>query len=683
MKTCGVTVLHECVRAFAEGEFVMNNTRNSVQAESIRELYSFDVFDTLIARQIANPQAAWNLLEDYINEDENDLKLSKYVRENFRFLRRQSEILTKFRAGRLEKREDVSLSEIYATFGLNSGFDARTQYCLCALERKLEASLLCPIMHNIKRVKSLVNEGKRVVLISGMYLEEETIRMFLKKIDLVFEEIPIYVSSAYSATKESGKLYQIVWEKEGKPGKWFHFGDNVIADVSVPRKFGIQCELYTGGRLLPFEIDVNSYFKDNYLHQLSVGTARLLRSKEKRSIAYEVGCSLGGVILYSYVNWILQECQRKDIRRLYFIARDGYLPKKIADAIIEQDWLPIKTKYLYGSHKTWNLASLSEKKGDFSRLVYSMNPQNITSVSDFAIFLDIPLDELKVFFPKEYDGTLSMMKLANLIDFLDDNQSFRSWILKKYELRRKYAINYLLQEIDTCDEHFAFVEINGTGHTQERMAALLQSFYPHRIVHFYCTMFLGVGELCKFFIFLPGWFTHVPVLEGLSRACHECTTAIREENGHFFPVLDGTDGAALKEYGYDDYIKGVTDFCRAFHPLVKKYNAKIDMDYIISIFHSFLAHVESPHTQWIMDLPVDVWKINGSIVRIAPKLTKKEIRELFLIHPDEALSRYQGGDFNLSISRCSATERKKIQKYKKNREKILARYYALYEINHK
>lgn len=96
-------------------------------------------------------------------------------------------------------------------------------------------------------MKSLVQAGKRVVIISDMYLEEGTIRRILTKIDPVFETLLMYISSKYGAAKYTGKIYQIAWEKEGKPRRWFHCGDDPLRDNAVPAKFGIQCDLYRGG----------------------------------------------------------------------------------------------------------------------------------------------------------------------------------------------------------------------------------------------------------------------------------------------------------------------------------------------------------------------------------------------------------------------------------------------------
>ena len=61
------------------------------------------------------------------------------------------------------------------------------------------------------------------------------------------------------------------------------------------------------------------------------------REKEKDSnAAYHIGCRYAGPVLYSYAAWIVDQAVKNDIKRLYFIARDGYLIKKIVDIILKQ-----------------------------------------------------------------------------------------------------------------------------------------------------------------------------------------------------------------------------------------------------------------------------------------------------------------------------------------------------------
>lgn len=53
--------------------------------------------------------------------------------------------------------------------------------------------------------------------------------------------------------------------------------------------------------------------------------------------------------LHSFVIWTLQQATKDGVKRLYFLARDGYLMHKIALEITEQLNLPIECRYLYCS----------------------------------------------------------------------------------------------------------------------------------------------------------------------------------------------------------------------------------------------------------------------------------------------------------------------------------------------
>lgn len=58
-----------------------------------------------------------------------------------------------------------------------------------------------------------------------------------------------------------------------------------------------------------------------------------------------------------YVNWAVKHALKHGIECLYFISRDGYHLKRIADVIIKEKHYPIRTKYIYGSRKAWRIPS--------------------------------------------------------------------------------------------------------------------------------------------------------------------------------------------------------------------------------------------------------------------------------------------------------------------------------------
>ena len=64
-----------------------------------------------------------------------------------------------------------------------------------------------------------------------------------------------------------------------------------------------------------------------------------------------------GPVMYSYVEWVLDEALRRGLSRLYFLARDGYLLKEIAKRIIEKRSLPIDARYFYCSRQSLRMPS--------------------------------------------------------------------------------------------------------------------------------------------------------------------------------------------------------------------------------------------------------------------------------------------------------------------------------------
>jgi len=80
------------------------------------------------------------------------------------------------------------------------------------------------------------------------------------------------------------------------------------------------------------------------------------------SYGYRIGHGFSGIALYTYVDWILKQASGRNIKRLYFIARDGFVLKRIADVIIKEYKLDIKTFYLYGSRNVWRTENEEQQK---------------------------------------------------------------------------------------------------------------------------------------------------------------------------------------------------------------------------------------------------------------------------------------------------------------------------------
>ena len=60
-------------------------------------------------------------------------------------------------------------------------------------------------------------------------------------------------------------------------------------------------------------------------------------------------------VLICFVEWVLQEAKKKGIKRLYFLARDGYQMYLAAEQLCKSREYDIECRYLYGSRYAWRM----------------------------------------------------------------------------------------------------------------------------------------------------------------------------------------------------------------------------------------------------------------------------------------------------------------------------------------
>ena len=318
-------------------------------------LYSFDIFDTLIIRKVYNPAGIFEVMREIMGSRKKEYGLTNENIRKFPAIRKMAEE----NARRYKGKKEITLDDIYAVVQMMTAIPEYYLIKIKELEIDIEIKSCDGIEENIKFIEELVSKRERVVLISDMYLPEEIIRKMLVRIALVFQNIMIYVSSEYGYTKSSGLLYKIVKEKEqAEYNQWVHYGDNVYSDQNIPNVLGIttkavkMCVLPDWNKKIAYAM--RRYWDVNLEILLGLSKKEDL-SREKHTSAHIIGAQLSGPIFYGYIEWIISISKKKNIKNLYFLARDGYLLKKMADIIIEEEGLYIRTKYVYSSRKAWKV----------------------------------------------------------------------------------------------------------------------------------------------------------------------------------------------------------------------------------------------------------------------------------------------------------------------------------------
>lgn len=638
-------------------------------------MHSFDIFDTLITRTTATPQGIFALMQDELLNNERYKSISEYIRNNFFCLRVNAEEFAN--ANYCEEGvESVTLKDIYDSLASIGSLNKNEIDDLINLEMLLEYKNTIGISQNIQLLKDKVAIGERVVLISDMYLSGQFIRKLLLKSDSIFEDIPIYISSEYGRTKYTGNLYTIVREKEkiSINEQWIHYGDNITGDIQSAKCHNINAIHYPFEPLMSYERKVLGVKREDVFCQLSIGAARNTRLLNKYTGSSAIGGSLGGVILYPYVSWLLKESVEKGIHRLYFVARDGWILKRIADIIIKELDYNIKTYYIYGSRKAWRMASICKKNCDIKKIVQWSNPETIKSIMDLSELFQIKSDELLRFLPEDLqkcflsDTHIHLGVVEYTAEVLNNSNEFKMHLCKLHRQKREMVIDYLKQEVDFKDDSFAFVELAGSGLTMGCMADIVGDFYTSPVKVFYYKMDkLNLMNNYIAYNFLPSNLYLSYILEVFCRAPHGMTNGYYKLNKTVYPEISEGEGKALQEYGYEEYIKGVESYVqilvRSIHNTTHCKAEHIHL--ILTYLNEITRTPDSEVLQFIGDMPFSVSERDRDIVKFAPALTEEQIEHFF--STGFAQKYYNGAALEYSILRCSNSEKRKIEEYQNSR----------------
>lgn len=646
-------------------------------------MYSFDVFDTLITRTTATPRGIFALIKDRLEREREENGLPEYIIDNFYELRVHSEELAR-KSGLCQQKEEVTLPDIYEAMAVCGCLDGGQQEYLRRLEESVEIANVIGICPNIQRVKKLLEQGEKVVLVSDMYLSKEAIRKMLLRADDIFRDIPLYVSSEYGVRKTTGRLYQAVRDIENvRYEEWTHIGDNMYQDIDMPCRLGIRAELVKHKEISEFEKNMIKNHEQDGRMELMVGTAVRAEGQKDTSDAYHIGCRYAGPILYGYADWIVTQAVKKKIKRLYFIARDGYLVKKAVDVILEKKKLEMETGYIYGSRKAWRMPSLSAEHYNLYQLIVWSHAYKITTLGNLAEVLHVSLDELYGYLPGTFaknrngeEESISNQELEYIIAFLSVKEDFKGFHLKSLEQERKLVKSYLFQEIDTSDDDFAFVDVAGGGLTQGCLYELMKEDYGKPIHTFFFKIDrVNLVKNSRTYTFMPCYLENNLVIEMICRAPHGQTLGYAMEGKKVVPVLEERERASIIKHDFDGYERGILNFTELMCDI--SWDRRMEMIPMKNIL-PYMKHIAEEPSKKVLEyfasMPNGETGREKEVTEYAPRLTQKEMEEIFLFCTYEPMGRfYKGCNIKYSIMRATQEERDLIEKYKKEHDAALGR----------
>ncbi|MBQ7496295.1 MAG: hypothetical protein IJU00_00405 [Selenomonas sp.] len=418
--------------------------------------------------------------------------------------------------------------------------------------------------------------------------------------------------------------------------------------------------------------------------QLLAGASRRAVAENDLAGAASFGALFGGPILMPYVQWLLNRSEAMGFKRLYFIARDGYILKGMADALIERLGLKIETHYIHGSRRAWRMPSYRGIEGELRGLVGWSHTQHIRNAEELAEVLDMPADKLRPYLVPEYfdEGHwLSYEGLNACVAALDRSKEFRQLLQRILTEKRKLVVDYLRQEIDTSDDDFAFVELGGGGFTQICLSRLIQDFYQGGVRTFFYKMdrVRRPSPECTFYNFFPSKLKNDLVVEMVCRAPEGQTEGYVREGERVVPVKKQGEREAYLAHGYGEYVQGVKAFTEAYVEAYAKLRGEPSLRASLACMNALAEQENNEVMEFFGGMPNRVTGREEGAPDFAPSLTKRQVQDMFVRYADGVTgAHYQGTDFEMSLKRSMPKVRAIAEKYMQRGGEIRNRWLKMF-----
>lgn len=418
------------------------------------DLISFDIFDTLLLRPFKTPQDLFYIVGHKLN-------FSGYHMD-FTTLRASCE--KNARVHNLEKYgyREITISDIYNELATVTNIDPEVG---TKVEFETELEYCMPNPYMLEVFKILKSFKKKIVITSDMYYSSEQLSKMLKKIGIEGYE-KLYVSCEHKINKYAGLFDVVLNDYSDIPvSKIAHVGDNIEADIKPAQKRGISTKHYLGVNVAGAKHRPKTM--SNVIGSFYGGlvNAHIHAGKNKYSVAYEYGYIYAGLYIMGMVNWINKKVLTDKYDQIIFLARDGYIYKKVFDMFYGN----VDTEYcLWSRHSAMHCDVAEHNYEEFLRryLVHRIDliERNLCEQISVGVVLDgIGIksrvrEKLTEYGLHEYTQ-LSRAIQDNMRRFLLD---YREEIIQDYKKEKE---NLIEEYTKTIGEHkkIAFVDMGWTG----------------------------------------------------------------------------------------------------------------------------------------------------------------------------------------------------------------------------
>jgi len=363
---------------------------------------------------------------------------------------------------------------------------------------------------------------------------------------------------------------------------------------------------------------------------------------EHQQTIWNTSVNVIGPVFLFFVWWTLQEAQRRGIKRLYFLARDGQVLLDIANLIKESGHFDIDCRYLYGSRQSWLTSSVktvgkSELKWIMSDWWY---PLSIDSVCRRMGFKP---EELGNFFehngfPSDhYKELLNSDQKQRLIQCLQ-SVAFGELYLKYKQEDQSNMLGYLRQEGIFDNEAYGLVDIGWRGNQQLTLNKILKTedaLPKNGITGFYLGLTESVHKiesdtLLGFLFDLSSsskriYLRNNHIYEAFTAGLDGRVIKFRSADGKFYPAMAEVN-QKLIEWGVGIQREGILKFAKEFMAHAPAASMAQENYYPVleKIMYKFINTPSLSEAQVYGQFPMDGEMTESRVQEIAPVITRRQ-----------------------------------------------------------
>ena len=225
---------------FKNGKRILDEKKNNLVSSSLKfpnleklkkeilrnDIITFDIFDTLVVRNVIDPHDIFSIVEKNINK-----KIKKKINFSLERIIAENKCYNEFS-------HNFSLNEVYEKIQKKIKVSAKGLDLIKKEEIETEIRYSSPRNELVKIFDFAVKNKKKVSLITDMYLDYKVIKKILNKSNIKGYR-NLLISSELKKNKIHGDIFEFF--KSIEPGKkYLHIGDKYKSDILSAKKKGFN-----------------------------------------------------------------------------------------------------------------------------------------------------------------------------------------------------------------------------------------------------------------------------------------------------------------------------------------------------------------------------------------------------------------------------------------------------------